>query len=236
MSLSVFPADDLAPAVPSRAANTTAGDHLTDVVHARLVELTERGVPFGLACNAAGVTAESGDAWLRAGRIQPTGPEARLVREILRARADYAMQAIQNIESKGRSEDWRATAWLLERLYGEDFGTKQRVEHTGADGGPINTTQIVLYQLPDNGRDVAGGSDTPVAGSLRDHSDRLGLPRSRSAVEIISASHTTTSDSRNGEFSPNSAPTCSTTSTSGPVAFVPLGNQSHTSTSNGHAP
>jgi hypothetical protein len=41
-------------------------------------------------------------------------------------------------------EDWRASAWRLERRYPESWGKRRRVEleHTGAGGGPVEFVQV----------------------------------------------------------------------------------------------
>jgi hypothetical protein len=40
-------------------------------------------------------------------------------------------------------EDWRASAWRLERRYPEQWGKRRRIEleHTGAGGGPVRFTE-----------------------------------------------------------------------------------------------
>jgi hypothetical protein len=52
------------------------------------------------------------------------------------------------------SRTWQAAAWLLERLHPDEFALKTRQEHTGAGGGPIQTSAatVTLY-IPQNGRD-----------------------------------------------------------------------------------
>ena len=45
---------------------------------------------------------------------------------------------IQNAAKK----TWQASAWWLERRFPEEFALKQRLEHTGKNGGPIATVDV----------------------------------------------------------------------------------------------
>lgn len=47
-----------------------------------------------------------------------------------------------------------ARKWALSKMMPKKYGDKIQQEHTGKDGGPIETkTAVKLYELPDNGRD-----------------------------------------------------------------------------------
>lgn len=53
--------------------------------------------------------------------------------------------------------DWRASAWWLERRRHGRYGQRQRLEHTGVQGGPpIETTARVHLYMPRNGREAPG--------------------------------------------------------------------------------
>jgi hypothetical protein len=43
------------------------------------------------------------------------------------------------VKKVGNAKPWQAAAWMLERKYGQEFGRKDRHEHTGANGGPIKS-------------------------------------------------------------------------------------------------
>lgn len=47
---------------------------------------------------------------------------------------------VQEVRKAGR-EDWRAIAWLLERMFPERFCVKQLLEVSGPDGAPITVQQ-----------------------------------------------------------------------------------------------
>lgn len=45
-----------------------------------------------------------------------------------RARAEFVSRSLQRIDNHGE-KDWKATAWLLERLLPEKFGKRDTVQH-----------------------------------------------------------------------------------------------------------
>jgi transposase len=55
---------------------------------------------------------------------------------VMKAKRDGKLQLIKKVKS---AKPWQAAAWMLERKYGQEFGRKDRHEHTGANGGPIKS-------------------------------------------------------------------------------------------------
>lgn len=55
---------------------------------------------------------------------------------VKKARKSAKMRLIQKVTS---AKAWQAAAWMLERMYGAEFGRKEKHEHTGKDGAPIET-------------------------------------------------------------------------------------------------
>lgn len=49
---------------------------------------------------------------------------------------------IKHMKKVGNAPAWQASAWMLERKWPKEFGAKQQLEHTGADGGPIEFAKI----------------------------------------------------------------------------------------------
>ncbi|HYE79210.1 MAG TPA: hypothetical protein VEI97_14600 [bacterium] len=50
---------------------------------------------------------------------------------------------------------WAANAWIAERTCPEEFGRRERIEHSGPDGGPIETkTRIDLSGLSEQELDI----------------------------------------------------------------------------------
>lgn len=71
-------------------------------------------------------------------RIQAAGKGGATVEEKITRTTAPDGTMTENIVRKVARPEWTADAWLAERSYPDDFGrTVQRVEHTGADGGPV---------------------------------------------------------------------------------------------------
>lgn len=85
---------------------------------------------------------------------------ASFYRDIKAAEKGYRMNHLRNIKSASE-EDWKASAWLLERRFPDEYG-RNRVEITGANGGAVahnvdatveaEVKSTVQIYLPDNGR------------------------------------------------------------------------------------
>jgi hypothetical protein len=55
-----------------------------------------------------------------------------------RAKAQAVKDSVKVIKEAG-PKNWQAAAWWLERTQPRDYGRQQRIEHSGPDGGPIET-------------------------------------------------------------------------------------------------
>ena len=105
----------------------------------KLTQAIRLGATYRLACDYAGITEETFYQWRNA---KPEFSEA-----IKLAEGEGALKSLAVIERAAngvKGEDgeyilaptWQAAAWKLERRYPDMYG-KQRLELTGADGGPI---------------------------------------------------------------------------------------------------
>lgn len=74
-------------------------------------------------------------------RDKATIEQKGTIEELARSHAPTALDALASIASAGQSEGARVSAAtaLLDRAYGKP---RQAVEHTGKDGGPIQTEDI----------------------------------------------------------------------------------------------
>ncbi len=81
-----------------------------------------------MAAGYAGISIDTLDRWLIS--------DAAFAAAIKRAFDKRGIKWLDRIETASRTGTWTAGAWLLERTEPESFG-RQRLEITGASGGPI---------------------------------------------------------------------------------------------------
>ena len=108
----------------------------------KLTQAIRLGATYVLACNYAGISQETFSQWRN---TKPEFSEA-----ITQAEGDAAIKWLALIE-KHAQEQPQWAAWKLERRYPEMYG-RQRVEMTGAEGGPI-ATEITIRQVPARSED-----------------------------------------------------------------------------------
>lgn len=104
----------------------------------------------------------TGYQWLHLGKTDAeTYPLcAEFVAAKIEAEAQFEAKHLANINIKSR-DDWKASAWALERKWPERYG-RNRLEIVGDKGGAVKveeTAKVILY-LPDNGRDTKSENDS----------------------------------------------------------------------------
>ncbi len=97
----------------------------------------ELGMSNNIAAEAEGISRSTMFDWMNRG-AKGVKPYAAFHERVTRARAKGA-KTLTELALAGEKGSSQAT-WLLERRYREDYGSVQRLEHTGADGGPIAST------------------------------------------------------------------------------------------------
>jgi len=106
----------------------------TAEVAGRICEAVGRGVPFTYAARLAGIAYSSLAEW-------------RNSDEVFRAQLEEAIALSVEARLKtirdAADMDWRAASWWLEHVLPESFA-RNRIEVTGADGGPL-TGGVTLY-------------------------------------------------------------------------------------------
>jgi hypothetical protein len=109
---------------------------LTGDLQGKLVEAIASGLPLKSAAAIAGICYETLNRWKKKGESQNAGPEYRQFCHALEQANAAAMQYhLQNIAEKGK-DDWRASAWILERRFRTDFG-KDQIEQSS---NPLDDT------------------------------------------------------------------------------------------------
>ena len=112
---------------------------------AKILDLLRGGNTRKTSYTAAGITDKTFAAWCRTSsdfsdRVKIAEEEA-VARNVL---------VIANAARKS----WQAAAWWLERRRPEDFARRDNIDLT-SKGEPVasgNTPQVVIVELPDNGR------------------------------------------------------------------------------------
>lgn len=100
---------------------------LTAPVKRRILAVLRTGGTRALACARGGIDTATFHRWLN-----NAGADYReFSSEIERAEADAFANALARIDKAAKKGDWRAAKWLLERRMPDDYGERQRVEHTG---------------------------------------------------------------------------------------------------------
>lgn len=92
-------------------------------------------------------------------------------RGIKKAKKSGKMRLVQRVST---ASSWQAAAWMLERMYGNEFGRKDRHEHTGKNGAPMETKTTVTHAIDYDQlrRDLAEsvrGSNGNVAGRVSEN-------------------------------------------------------------------
>jgi hypothetical protein len=110
------------------------------------------------ACAAAGIDSKTLRNWLKLAKRggQANAIYRRFAAELEEAEAKTEIVDLVTI-GKAARDDWRAAAWRLARKNPERWGDRQRLEHSGPDGGPIETKQggVVLLPPEDSAEDGA---------------------------------------------------------------------------------
>jgi hypothetical protein len=118
----------------------------------KLTDALAQGLPQRWACAAASIGETTLADWLA--REDAGVEEYRGLRDAIKEAQDKATAwHLLNIK-KHSARFWTASAWILERTHPEEFG-KQRVEHTGAGGGPIQhqIAPIIFSVVPPENAD-----------------------------------------------------------------------------------
>lgn len=120
--------------LPPRARKPSTPGKLTPAVIAGICKLIAEGKDRTFACAAHGAT----DSALRKYRAAHEEVDAALQLAEAQGAEWYRTKIATVPAGKDATDDWKRWAWLGERIHPSVLAPpKQRVEQTGADGGPI---------------------------------------------------------------------------------------------------
>ena len=101
---------------------------LTDELANDLVNMLQNGITVAIACEAVGISVSTYYTWLEYGaEAKPDSKFWKFRKWVCQARALCEINLVSIIQ-KHAPKDWKAAAWLLERMFGERYG--KRVEQT----------------------------------------------------------------------------------------------------------
>ena len=119
---------------------------LTPELQKTITDIMRAGNYAKVAVEAAGINADTYYEWLKRGKADKERGKKSIYSEfsdeIERAAAIAEAAHVGRIATAGNNGSWQASAWLLERKYGERWGRndKLRQEITGANGAPLSLT------------------------------------------------------------------------------------------------
>ena len=129
-------------------------DKLTKKAQEVIVERISAGVPYKWAVAATDVSMGTFERWMARGAKEKSGKYRRFREAVEKAKADCVAARVAHILKAGQAaQQWTANAWWLERVCHEEFSSKQKVEHSGPEGKPIEQRIKIIRE-----RNWRGGS------------------------------------------------------------------------------
>lgn len=140
---------------------------LTPKIQEEILRVIKSGNYIETACAYVGINKSTFYEWLKRGAREKDRVEKNPRAKVRKSEKPYvdfsnavekalAQAEIRDVAIIGKAaeENWQAAAWRLERKFPERWGRKEKyaLEHTGKDGGPIETShteQIDLSNLTD---------------------------------------------------------------------------------------
>lgn len=119
---------------------------LTDDVLKNICALLSRGISANHAAEANGVDEMTFHSWMRKGQ-DGTEPYASFRKAITRARALGAINLHDKALQGGKG--CMSAQFMLERRYRDEYGPRQRIEHSGPDGNAIEITAKAVREMTD---------------------------------------------------------------------------------------
>ncbi len=121
---------------------------LNDDVQAKVVEALTVGSTYKHAAQYAGVTYDTFNNWMKRGGKAKSGKYFEFFNAVKKAEAECLARNLLIINKSAQGGTWQAAAWIAERRFPEDYG-RQRHEHTGKDGAPIEVATMSAKELGD---------------------------------------------------------------------------------------
>lgn len=134
---------------------------LTPDTQAKIEQAIKLGATYELAAQYAGIHYDTFNNWRKRGEAElkrregnvkadtklwnQEQPFVELYEAVKKAEGLAVVGWLAKIEAAANDGNWQAAAWKLERRYPSDYN-RNRVEHTGKDGGVIETKHTVTFE------------------------------------------------------------------------------------------
>lgn len=123
------------------------------------------GVSFEAVASRLGIGRSTLFEWIKRGE-ESDDPEdiyARFAAEVRAGESDFEASMVESVTGEsGKKGEWPRFSWMLERRFPTRYGARQKIEHTGADGGAIKVDAGKL--LASLSRLAGDGSSDPDSG------------------------------------------------------------------------
>ena len=133
---------------------------LTPELQATIVAYVRGGGYVETAASAAGIDKTTLYDWLKRGAVEP-GIYREFSNAVQKAMGESEMTDVARINKAASEGQWQASAWRLERKFPARWGRKDRIEHSGADGGPIKATVVSVIDMQDIAREAVANAEPP---------------------------------------------------------------------------
>lgn len=114
-----------------------------------LLALLQQGHVIEIACKAVGIGASTFYRWMQTGEKAKGGPYREFWEKVTASRSIAEVTLLDTLQKSART-DWRAAAWLLERLFGDRYADKTKflvsgqIKHGHEHQHTHETKQIVV--------------------------------------------------------------------------------------------
>jgi len=110
-----------------------------------IVDAIQLGSTYLLASQAAGIAYNTFNEWMKAGEEANSGIVREFYESVKKAEGQRVARWLSKIEAAANEGTWQAAAWKLERIHPDDFAAKNKMEHSGPGGGPIEVKKVKGY-------------------------------------------------------------------------------------------
>ena len=107
------------------------------------------GLYYKTACECCGVDYSTFRRWMQRGEREKSGKYCEFYNAVNKANSEAELRMVMNWQ-KHVIDDWKAAKEFLERRYPEHWARREKLEHTGKDGGAIEISdarQLLLDSL-----------------------------------------------------------------------------------------